>query len=108
MHLRGEPLTLTDTMHIAMAVVTVLLMLLAIGFGTAALGKWFRLYSIATLVILVAFGTLTFLDAPRIAAKFANAVDRCLGARQHRRFLAMGRGAGRRSLARPRYCGWEK
>ena len=68
MHLRGKRLTLTDTMHIVLAVVTVLIMLLAIGFGTAAFGKRFRLYSIATLVILVAFGVLTFLDGPRIAA----------------------------------------
>ena len=60
--------TLTDTMHIVFAMVTVLLMLLAIGFGAAAFGKRFRLYSIATVVILVAFGALTGLDGPRIAA----------------------------------------
>ena len=60
--------TLTDTMHIVFAMVTVLLMLLAIGFGAAAFGKRFRLYSIATMVILVAFGALTGLDGPRIAA----------------------------------------
>lgn len=68
MHLRGEGFTLTDTMHIVLAAATVLLMLLAIGFGTAAFGKRFRLYSIVTLVILVAFGALTFLDGPRISA----------------------------------------
>jgi hypothetical protein len=68
MHLRGVEFTLTDTMHIVLAMVTVLLMLLAIGFGAAAFGKRFRLYSIATMVILVAFGALTGLDAPRIAA----------------------------------------
>jgi hypothetical protein len=68
MHLRGAEFTLTDTMHIVLAMVTVLLMLLAIGFGAAAFGKRFRLYSIATMVILVAFGALTGLDAPRIAA----------------------------------------
>jgi hypothetical protein len=56
------------TRHIVLASVTVPLMLLAIGFGAAAFGKRFRLYSIASLVILVAFGALTFLDAPRIAA----------------------------------------
>ncbi len=39
MHLRGAELTLTDTMHIVLAMVTVLLMLLAIGFGAAAFGK---------------------------------------------------------------------
>ena len=44
--------TLTDTMHIVFAMVTVLLMSLAIGFGAAAFGKRFRLYSIATMVIL--------------------------------------------------------
>ncbi len=68
MHLRGAELTLTDTMHIVLAMVTVLLMLLAIGFAAAAFGKRFRLYSIATMVILIAFGALTGLDGPRIAA----------------------------------------
>lgn len=60
--------TVSDTMHILLGSVTVLLMLLAIGFGAAAFGKPFRVYSIASLVILVVFGALTFLDAPRIAA----------------------------------------
>ena len=68
MHLRGAEPTLTDTMHIVFAMVTVLLMLLAIGFGAAAFGRRFRLYSIATMVILVAFGALTGVDGPRIAA----------------------------------------
>jgi len=68
MHLRGTELTRTDTMHIVLAIVTVLLMLLAIGFGAAAFGKRFCLYSIATVVSLVAFGALTGLDGPRIAA----------------------------------------
>ena len=60
--------TLTDTMHLALGAVTVLLMFLAIGFGAAAFGKLFRLYSVATMVILVAFGALTGVDAPRVAA----------------------------------------
>jgi hypothetical protein len=60
--------TLSDTMHIVLGSVTVFLMLLAIGFGATAFGKRFRLYSIASMVILVAFGSLTFLDAPRLAA----------------------------------------
>ena len=71
MHPRGAEFTLTDTMHIALAMVTVLLMLLAIGFGAAAFGKRFRLYSIGTIVVLVVFGVLTGLDAPRIAANLA-------------------------------------
>ena len=60
--------TLTDTMHIVWSVVTVLLFVLEIGFGAAAFGKRFRLYSIATMVILVVFGTLTGLDGPRVSA----------------------------------------
>lgn len=68
MHLRGAEFTLTDTMHIIWAMVTVLLMLLAIGFGAAAFGKRFRFYFIATLVILVVFGALTGMESPRIAA----------------------------------------
>jgi hypothetical protein len=60
--------TVSDTLHLVLASVTVVLMLLAIGFGAVAFGRWFRLYSIASLVILAACGALTFLDAPQIAA----------------------------------------
>jgi Protein of unknown function (DUF998) len=60
--------TLSDTMHLVLGGVTVLLMLLAIGFGAAAFGKRFRVYSIASIVILAACGFLTFLDAPRLGA----------------------------------------
>jgi hypothetical protein len=68
MHLRGAQTSLTDTMHIVFAMVTVLLMVLTIGFGAAAFGKRFRDYSIATLATHVAFGVLTGMDGPRIAA----------------------------------------
>jgi len=60
--------TWTDTMHIVLAMVTVPLMLVAIGVGAAALGKRFRYYSIASLAILLAFGVLTGRDGPRITA----------------------------------------
>jgi len=36
--------TLTDTVHGIITMVLVLFMLLAIGFGAAAFGRWFRLY----------------------------------------------------------------
>lgn len=68
MHLRGAEPTLTDTLHIIFTVATILLMTLAIVYGAAALDKRFRLYSVATLVILVAFGALTGLEAPGVAA----------------------------------------
>lgn len=60
--------TQSDTMHIVFTVVTVILMLLAIGFGTAAFGKRFRLYSIVTIAVLFVFGSLTGMEAPRIDA----------------------------------------
>ena len=60
--------TLADTMHRVLGAVTVILMFLAIGFGASAFGRRFRLYSIATIVVLLAFGGLTFLEAPRLEA----------------------------------------
>jgi hypothetical protein len=60
--------TLSDTLHIILGMVTVLLMLVAIGAGATAFGKRFRFYSIATIIILVVCGALTGLDGPRIAA----------------------------------------
>ena len=58
--------TFTDTWHLVMATVTVLLMFLSIGFGAAALGKGFRFYSIATIIVFIVFGVLTFVEAPNV------------------------------------------
>ncbi|HEY7192081.1 MAG TPA: DUF6064 family protein, partial [Vicinamibacterales bacterium] len=58
--------TLSDTMHVVLGAVTVFLMFVAIGFGSAAFGRSFRRYSIATIVVLLAFGALTFIEAPRL------------------------------------------
>ena len=60
--------TLSDTLHVALGAVTVFLMFFAIGFGASAFGKRFRWYSIGTIVVLLVFGALTFLDAPRLQA----------------------------------------
>jgi hypothetical protein len=68
-HVRGAETTLTDTMHIILTIVTVVLILLVIGVGAAALGKWFRRYSIATLLILFVSGALAGLEGARIAAQ---------------------------------------
>lgn len=59
--------TLTDTLHIVWSAAWVAFMLAAIAFAATALGRGFRLYSIATLVILVAFGVLTAVDAPKLS-----------------------------------------
>ena len=68
MHLRGAGFTLTDILHIVWTMVTLLGMLLAIGFGAVAFGKRFRLYSVSTIVVWLIFGALTGLDGPKIAA----------------------------------------
>jgi hypothetical protein len=68
MHARGTEFTLTDVLHIGWTMMTLLLMLLAIGFGAAAMGKRFRLYSIVTVATFVLFGTFTGIAAPRVAA----------------------------------------
>lgn len=68
MHLRGHKGTLTDTMHIICTIVIVLCTFLFIGFGATAGGKWFRLYSIGTILILLVFGAVAGMDGPRIAA----------------------------------------
>lgn len=60
--------TRTDTMHIIVTSVLVLFILLQIGFGAAALGKRFRLYSIGTILVLVAFGALAGMDGSRLGA----------------------------------------
>jgi hypothetical protein len=60
--------TISDTMHIIFTIVTVLLMLFAIGFGAAMFGKRFRIYSIATIVVLLAFGALSGMDGPKVQA----------------------------------------
>jgi hypothetical protein len=68
MHLRGVEATLSDTMHGLLTFVGVAFMLLAIGFAATAFGKWFRLYSITTFLMLIVGGVLTGLDAPSMEA----------------------------------------
>jgi hypothetical protein len=51
--------TLTDTLHLVWAGITVSLMFVYIAFGAAALGKRFRWYLIITIALLLTFGLLT-------------------------------------------------
>jgi hypothetical protein len=60
--------TMTDTLHIVFTAVTVPLMMLAIGFGAASLGKKFRIYSVITLLVLIVAGVFTGIDGPKIEA----------------------------------------
>jgi hypothetical protein len=56
MHVREAEETLTDTLHLAQLAVAGPLLLVVIGFGAAAFGWWFRLYSAATVLVTLAFG----------------------------------------------------
>ncbi len=68
MQLRGTEFALTDALHIAFTMVALVLMFLEIGFGAAALGRQFRIYSVATIVVFVVCGALALAEAPQLAA----------------------------------------
>jgi hypothetical membrane protein len=68
MHPRGSASPGGDTPHIILTGVLVLLTLLAIVFAAFALGKRFRMYSFATLAVLIVFGALTAPFGARLAA----------------------------------------
>ena len=60
--------SLTDTLHIVWAGVHLLLMLLMMGFGAAALGKRFRIYTVATVIVFLVFGMLVGKESPGMQA----------------------------------------
>ena len=62
--------TFNNIMHAILAGgAAVVLILLTIGFGARAAGRWFRFYSYGTLlVMIVSGGVMAFLDNPRIEA----------------------------------------
>jgi hypothetical protein len=59
--------TLTDNLHIAWAIATVLLMMIIMAFGSAAFGNRFKLFTIATWLIFLVFGLLTGMESPGIS-----------------------------------------
>jgi len=58
--------TLTDNLHLVWAFVHLVLMLLMIGFGAAAFGKSFRIFSAAVVLLFIVFGILTAKESPGI------------------------------------------
>jgi hypothetical protein len=58
--------TLTDTLHLVWAAITGVFFMFIVGLGAAALGRRFRVYSIATIVIVLACGAVTGTYASRI------------------------------------------
>jgi hypothetical protein len=71
MHLRpalaSGGATLTDTLHIVWTIAWGMLSLVAMGFGAAALGKRFRIFTAAAVSLLLTFGALTSVQGPRIS-----------------------------------------
>lgn len=63
--------TLTDTLHIAWATITLLFMMLIMGFCAAGLGKRFRFFTVATWFVFIVFGILTWLESPGIEKNLA-------------------------------------
>ncbi len=60
LHLGETATTVSNTMHIIGAGVTVLLFLLQLGIGAIAFGRGFRLYSVGTLLAVLALGAYIF------------------------------------------------
>lgn len=70
MHLRealaaGEK-SMSDTMHLVMAGISVLLMVSAMGFSAFAFGNKFKVYSLASIATQLCFGILTSFEAPGV------------------------------------------
>jgi hypothetical protein len=51
--------------------VAVVMIVAAIGFAATAFGRCFRFYSMATIVVMLAFGAWSGMEAPRIEAGLA-------------------------------------
>jgi hypothetical protein len=60
--------TLTDTLHLVVTGIGVFTFLLEIACTATAFGKWFRVYSIATIAAMVVFGAITGVYAPQVQA----------------------------------------
>lgn len=67
MNANETPGSATNVIHLVVTSLTLVALLSIIGFGSVADGKWFRIYSIVTLLIVITAGTLTFMEVPRIA-----------------------------------------
>lgn len=65
---RGTEQGLTGALHIVEGMVAMVILFSAMGLAATALGRRFRIYSIATLVLILAFGAWTGVKSPGIEA----------------------------------------
>jgi len=68
MDMRGAQITPLGSLHPIMTAVMSLFILLSVGFGAFLISKRFRLYSFITIILLLVFGFITGLQAPRLTA----------------------------------------
>ncbi len=69
MNMRGNIGSVSDTGHLFMAGLTVLLMTIFIAIGSGAKRTRFRIYSILTILVMLAFGGYVGMQAPKVAAQ---------------------------------------
>ena len=67
MHMRGEVFSATDTMHIALTIVAVVLMVMFMTVGSASFGRGFRMFSMFTLAAMLIAGGVVGTQVPAIA-----------------------------------------
>ncbi len=58
--------TLTDMLHIIWAMITVVFMMLLMGFGAVAFGKRFRVFTAVVFIVFIVFGILIGVESPGI------------------------------------------
>ena len=61
--------SVTNNIHMAVTIITVLFIFLIIGFGATAYKKWFLFYSIGTILTLIVSGFVSFLNIQKFAAQ---------------------------------------
>lgn len=71
MHMRGATGSLTDTMHLALGAADVALLTVAIAAASGRFGKGFRIYSWASIIVMLATGAATALFVPAVDAGLA-------------------------------------
>ncbi len=72
MNPRGSQMAANDVGHILLTAVEVLSIILFIAFGSTARGKAFRIYSIASIVVIIAAGVLTGVLSTNMTAEAAS------------------------------------
>ena len=65
---RGTNQGLTGALHLIEGAVAVLMLVATMVFAATAFGRGFRVYTVATIVLMLAFGAWSGMEAPRIEA----------------------------------------